>query len=220
MPDLRNKGGAGEQSCRYWPEISAETKQSEHGYSRSGATNLWCTTCQVLCAVCHPLDIKCLYWSVQSLFLCTEFMMHNSVQNGKKQSACISHWNRIVDPTSGTEWWALPWRTPALCFLAIHRNLYFFTCYVLQKKLWVFLKIVLKVVAHTDTNLLLLGIRKVRHVFRQSIPCSGSFLKCFHMLHMRLPTISQLIDWDTSVLMGSFLNLCHISVHFDGSFIS
>lgn len=60
-PDLRNIGGAGEQSCHYWPEISAETKQSEHGYSCSEATNLQCTTCQVLCAAYHPLDIKCLY---------------------------------------------------------------------------------------------------------------------------------------------------------------
>lgn len=83
VPDLRNSRGAGEQSCHYWPEISTETKQSEYGYSCSGAINVWCTTCQVLFAVYHPLDIKCLHWSVHSLFLCSEFMIRNSLQNGK-----------------------------------------------------------------------------------------------------------------------------------------
>ena len=121
VPDLRNKGGAGEQSCHYWPEISAEIKQSEHGYSCSGATNLWCTTCQVLCAVYHPLDIKCLYWSVQNLFLCIEFVMHFPYKMGKTISI-ISHWKRTVGHSSGTELWTLPRRTLSLCFMVVPRN--------------------------------------------------------------------------------------------------
>jgi hypothetical protein len=42
-------------SCHYSPEISAETKQDEHGYSCSVATIFQCTTCQVVFAVYHPL---------------------------------------------------------------------------------------------------------------------------------------------------------------------
>jgi len=68
-PDLRNIGGAGEHTCHYLPEISAETKQSECGYLQWSNQCLQCNTCQVLCAAYHSLDIKCLYWSVQRLFL-------------------------------------------------------------------------------------------------------------------------------------------------------
>jgi hypothetical protein len=39
----------------------------------------------------YPLDIKCLHGSVQSLFLFIEFMIHNSIQNKKKNNQLEFH---------------------------------------------------------------------------------------------------------------------------------
>lgn len=104
---LDSTEGAGQQSCHYWSETGAQTKQGDQYCCYGGETKLQCTTYFSGNSLRPNLPtgiIKCLCTDVASEFWPCSKNLRQTLTHTSKQSAGNSHWNNLSSLLQMQRW--------------------------------------------------------------------------------------------------------------------